>query len=60
MNCDGRTNGLDVQPFVTAVLDPVAYSQEYPGCNAAHGDMNGDNLVNALDTALFAAATLEP
>lgn len=53
MNCDGVTNGLDVQAMVTAMLDPGAYAVNYPGCNPARGDMNGDNLLTLTDAALF-------
>lgn len=59
MNCDGENNGLDIQAFVLAVLDPVGYEANHPGCNRAHGDLNGDNLVNVQDVAQFAAESLD-
>lgn len=58
MNCDGVSNGLDIQALVEAMTDPAAYAANFPGCNVAHGDMNGDNLVNLADVALFAESLL--
>lgn len=54
MNCDGVTNALDIQAMVLAILDPVTYASTYPDCNPAHGDLNGDNLLNLVDVGLFA------
>jgi cytochrome c peroxidase len=58
MNCDGQTNGLDIQAFVQAVLDPAGYAADHPNCNRARGDMNADNLVNLQDVAPFADKAL--
>jgi len=59
MNCDGAANGLDIQAFVKAIIDPAAYAVEFPGCNPAHGDMNADNLVNTADVVDFAESVME-
>lgn len=53
MNCDGRTNNFDIDPFVLAVIDPEAYASTYPGCLLINGDMNGDGLVNNFDITNF-------
>jgi cytochrome c peroxidase len=58
MNCDGATNGLDIQPFVQAILSPAAFAVDHPGCNAARGDINGDNQVNTTDISLFITLAL--
>lgn len=53
MNCDGKTDALDIQAMVLALMDPAAYGASYPDCNPAHGDLNGDNLLNLVDVGLF-------
>lgn len=58
MNCDGEANGLDIQAMISALTDPAGYAVVYPGCNIAHGDFNGDNLVNLADLAPFAGALM--
>lgn len=55
MNCDGDVNGLDIEGFTLAVIDPAAYEARYPGCNILNGDMNGDGLVTLDDLNLFVA-----
>lgn len=58
MNCDGLVDGLDVQGFVLAALDPVAYDATYPDCNPINGDMNSDTFVTIDDIDAFVAAVL--
>lgn len=53
MNCDGKTNGADIQPFVTALLNPALYAIRYAPCDARHGDFNGTGAVDAADIAPF-------
>ena len=59
MNCDGESNGLDVQALTEAMLDPSAYALHYPDCNSAHGDFNGDNLINLADVQPFVEVALQ-
>ncbi|HKQ50161.1 MAG TPA: cytochrome c peroxidase [Phycisphaerae bacterium] len=59
MNCDGVANGLDVQALTEAMLDPAGYAVHYPDCNAAHGDFNGDNLVNLADVQPFVEEAMQ-
>ena len=49
VNFDGEVNGLDVDPFVEAVLG---------GGYAAPADMNGDGAVDGLDVDPFVAAVV--
>jgi hypothetical protein len=49
VNFDGDVNGLDVDPFVTAVLG---------GDYSAPADMNGDGSVDGLDVDPFVAAVV--
>lgn len=53
MNCDGSLNGYDIAPFVQALLDPVAYQQNFPGCDILNGDLNGDGSLNGQDIQGF-------
>jgi hypothetical protein len=53
LNCDGSTNGLDIDPFVLALTDRVAYAAQYPNCARTNGDINDDGSVNGLDIDAF-------
>jgi N-acetylneuraminic acid mutarotase len=55
LNCDGVTDFRDINPFVLALSDPVAYTQQYPDCDTLHGDCNGDGLVDFRDINPFVA-----
>ena len=55
MNCDGLLDGLDVGPFVLAILDPAAYEQAYPDCNVRNADVNDDDEIDILDVQPFVA-----
>ncbi|TWT46101.1 Lectin C-type domain protein [Phycisphaerae bacterium RAS1] len=58
MNCDGAANVLDINPFVLALLDPVAYANQYPECDVNNADINGDGFENVLDINPFVALLL--
>ena len=50
LNCDGRVDFSDINPFVLALTDPVAYyTQQYPGCNLLNGDINCDGAMSFSD-----------
>lgn len=53
LNCDGATNGLDIDPFVIALTDPAAYAEAYPGCYLALADCYRDGAINGLDIDPF-------
>ncbi|MCH8806431.1 MAG: hypothetical protein IH986_10125 [Planctomycetes bacterium] len=53
MNCDGRFNGADIDPFFLALGDPPAYAARFPNCNILNGDMNGDGALNGADLDPF-------
>ena len=55
MNCDGRLNGADIDPFFLAVGDPVAYVIAFPNCEILNADMNLDGRVNGADIDPFFA-----
>ncbi|TWT43725.1 hypothetical protein RAS1_01240 [Phycisphaerae bacterium RAS1] len=52
LNCDGAVNILDVNPFVLALEDAVAYSEAHY-CDPLLADTNGDGNVNILDINPF-------
>lgn len=58
MNCDCRVNNFDIDPFLLAILDPIAYQQAYPNCPLQNGDANGDGRVNNFDIDPFAVCIL--
>jgi hypothetical protein len=49
MNCDGRVDFDDINPFVMAVSDPVGYHAQYASCNILNGDFSDDGSVNVVD-----------
>lgn len=59
MNCDGLFNGVDVAPFILAILDPGAYGNAYPACDRHNGDINCDGNVDSLDIESFVGCILE-
>lgn len=58
MNCDGVVDGLDVDGFALAVLNPAGFAAEMPGCNILNGDINLDSLTDIADTDLFVTCVL--
>ncbi len=55
MNCDGNVDFFDIDPFILALFDPVAYAAAFPNCNIANADVNGDGDVNFFDIDGFVA-----
>ncbi|MFQ5502520.1 MAG: hypothetical protein ACE5EQ_09510 [Phycisphaerae bacterium] len=53
-NCDGSVNGLDIQSFALAIIDPAGYAAQFPMCNILNADTNGDSNVDIGDIASFA------
>ncbi|MGE0481080.1 MAG: M12 family metallo-peptidase [Phycisphaerae bacterium] len=50
MNGDDRLNNFDIDAFVLAITDPVAYQAQFPGLDPVQrGDANGDGLLNNFD-----------
>jgi hypothetical protein len=54
LNCDGVIDAFDIEPFVTALIDPVAYAGAWPGCDRTLADLNTDGSVDAFDIEPFA------
>jgi len=53
LNCDGAINNFDIDPFVLALTDSIAYARAYPHCDWILGDVNGDGVVNNFDIDPF-------
>ncbi len=53
VNCDGRVDFDDIDPFVVALTGPLAYAAAYPDCNYWNADANGDESVDFDDIDAF-------
>jgi hypothetical protein len=53
MNCDRCVNDDDVNAFILAITDPVAWQALYPDCPLSNGDCNGDGVVDFDDINCF-------
>jgi hypothetical protein len=55
LNCDGRVDFDDIDPFVAALSGPTVYTATYPACPQQNGDCNGDGEINFDDIDTFVA-----
>ncbi|MEW6251855.1 MAG: hypothetical protein AB1716_14510 [Planctomycetota bacterium] len=55
LDCSGRVDLNDIQPFVLALGDRQGYQAMFPACPFENGDCNGDGLVDFNDIAAFVA-----
>jgi hypothetical protein len=53
LNCDGAVDARDIEPFITALLDPVRYGAAYPACDRRLADVNDDGFVDVFDIEPF-------
>lgn len=60
MNCDGSTNGLDIEGFVLALANPSQYGVAHPNCLLENADTNGDGSVNGFDVSGFVELLIGP
>ncbi len=58
MNCDGAVTVGDINPFVLALTDPLAYGELFPTCDALAGDVNADLAVTVSDINGFVELVL--
>lgn len=54
MNCDGVVNLSDMEPFVLALVDPVAFGVAYPTCLAGQADVTRNGTADGDDIQPFA------
>lgn len=55
MNCDGRVDFDDIDPFILALADPAGYAAAYPGCDARNADCDCSGRVEFEDIDAFLA-----
>jgi len=55
LNCDGKMNNFDIDPFVLALTNPAGYAAKYPNCYRDRADVNCDGAVNNFDIDPFVA-----
>ena len=60
LNCDGSVDLTDVGPFITALLDPREYENQYPDCDINNGDTNDDGSVDLTDVESFIELLIGP
>lgn len=58
LNCDGRVDFFDIDPFVQLLGDPAGWQAANPGCNLLNGDCNGDGVVDFHDIDPFVACLM--
>ena len=55
LNCDGVVNNFDIDAFVLAITDEVAYGVAYPECDIMLADVDEDGTVSNFDIDPFVA-----
>ncbi|MBU0640075.1 MAG: VCBS repeat-containing protein [Planctomycetes bacterium] len=56
LNCDGRLDGFDIDPFVLVMSTEEPFDEYYalyPDCDHALADINGDGRIDGFDIGLF-------
>ncbi len=53
INCDGRVDFFDIDPFVLALSGPASYAAEFPYCDWQNADVDGDSDVDFFDIDPF-------
>ena len=53
LNCDGRSDGADIDPFFLALGAPAVYLARFPNCDPLNGDLNCDGQLNGADIDAF-------
>jgi hypothetical protein len=60
LNCDGKIDAFDIDPFVLALTDTTAYAEQFPICDPLYADLTGDGQVDAFDVDRFVALLTGP
>lgn len=58
MNCDGRFDNFDIDPFVLALVAPDDYAIRFPACDVRAADVNDDGAVNLFDIDPFVVCAM--
>lgn len=59
MNCDGRVDNFDIDPFVLALTQPVVYEHLHRNCALAAGDVDLDGQLTNFDIDPFVSMLVE-
>ncbi len=57
-SCDNSADGIDIQFFIFALLDPAGYMAAYPFCDINRADMDLNGVVDLADVEPFVALLL--
>ncbi len=60
LNCDGKVDFGDINPFVLALTNPAQYAVVFPNCWIFNGDINGDGRVDFGDINPFVRLLTNP
>lgn len=60
LDCDGRVDFGDINPFVLALADPAGYQTAFPDCEIENGDINADGKVDFGDINPFVNLLTQP
>lgn len=60
LNGDSRVDFFDIDPFVLAIVDPVAHRAAFPLCARENADMNNDGRVDNFDIDAFVFRITNP
>ncbi len=60
VNCDGRVEFGDINPFVLLLTNPTAWQATYPNCPVLNGDINEDGMVDFRDINPFVRLLTNP
>ena len=55
LNCDGVVDFFDIDPFVTALVEPEEYAIQYPDCDLMLADIDDSGDVDMFDIDPFVA-----
>ena len=60
LNCDGKINTFDIEPYLLALFDRREYANQYPDCDIELADINEDGSINAFDIEPFVELLFGP
>ena len=55
LNCDGRVDFGDINPFVQILSDPAGWQADHPACPASNGDLDSNGNIDFGDINPFVA-----
>lgn len=58
VDCSGLIDAFDIEPYITALLNPAQYELDFPACDILRADTNNDGQVDAFDIEPFISIVL--